>query len=407
MKRVSLILLTVGVALSARTALPIEFIATNRFVVASNETVSGELWLNAQSVELSGTADDDFFVFAMAPMAKDDAPPGLRITGTVMGDLWAVAQNMQLDGNLNRHARVLGAKTVSVSGKVARNLAAAGNAVYLDDTADVGGDLLAFGRDIIADGHVRGDARITGSHVTLAGIFDRDVVVTANDITVMPGTRIGRDLRYLMEKDLVLDSTVTLGRNMIRMDPPPSPRESFSTGGLLIQLLLYGAALLGGLGLVGLFPGIVALSAQKLTESLWRTLILGFVVICLMPMTAILLFVTLVGIPLSMMIACLFPVVIYFSKIPVALCLGALVMRRRNGTGTLPVFAALAFGLLMMYAAVGLPFPVDFAMWIAFTLTGTGAFAAAIMDRRIPVIVPRDEAAESKPPPLPPAAPLA
>ncbi len=407
MNRIAFMFLALGVALSALPALSIEFIATNRFVVASNETVSGEVWLNAQSAELSGTVEDDFFVVAMAPMAKDDAPPGLRITGTVMGDLWAVAQNMKIEGTLNRHARVLGAKTVSISGKVAKNLAVAGNALYLEETAEVGGDLLAFGRDVIADGHVRGDARITGSHVTLAGVFDRDVVVTADDITVMPGTRIGRDLRYLMHKDLVLDSKVALGRNMIRMDPPPSPRESFSTRGLLIQSALYGAALLGGLVLIGLFPGIVALSAQKLTESVWRTLILGFVVLCLMPMTAILLFVTLVGIPLSVMIACMFPVVIYFSKIPVAVCLGALAIRRRDKTGTLPVFAALAFGLLLMYAAVGLPFPVDFALWIAFTLAGTGALAAAIMDLRAPVIVPRDAAAESQPPPLPPAAPLA
>ena len=388
--------------MAALPAWSIEFISTNRFAVASNETVQSELWVQAQNVDLAGTAEKDVFVFALAPMSSEDAAPALRLTGSVLGDLWAVAQNIELRGTLNRNARLLGAKTITVSDKVAGNLVAAGNAVHVDETADIGGDLLAVARDIIADGHTHGDVRLMGTHVTLAGTFDRDITVTAAEITVMPGTRIGRDFRYLSDKDLVLDSNVSLGRNMIRLEPAPSSAGSSAGSSLLFQLALYASSLLGGLALIGLFPGLVALSAQKLSESVWRTVLLGFVAFCLVPMTAILLFVTLVGIPLSLTILLAYLVAVYFSKVPVALCLGALAMRRRDPQTPLPVFPALALGLLLMYAAVSLPFPIDFILWFAFTFAGLGALAGASLDRRIPAVVRQPASPEVQPPPLPP-----
>lgn len=378
----------------------IDAVSTNRFVLSTNEVISGELWVHADTVAVAGRLEDNLFSLATGTATGEQSPPAFELTGTVLGDLWAAGENVRVGGAVGRHARLFGFKTVTVSGKVDRNLMALANAIEIDSSAAIQGDCVILGRDIIADGRIAGSANLMGQRVTLAGDFATNVTVTAAEITVMPGTRIGGNLSYLAEKDLVLDSRVTLGGRIIRMEPKPATPTS-STGGLTWQLALYAAALIAALAFTSLFPGLSMMAAHKLYESPWRCVLLGFVTFCLIPMSALVLLLTLIGIPLCVMLLLAYAIVIYFGKLPVALLIGHLVLRRGNRQATTPFFPALGIGLLVLYAVVSLPFSIDTVAWFAITFAGIGALVGAIIERRALVPMATPMTADAVPPPLP------
>lgn len=400
MRRRSVTLLA-GLLLLAATAplRGIEAISTNRFDLATNDVLRGELWMLAGTASLAGRAEDDLFILCTGTATDEKSPPAFQLTGTVLGDLWAGGENVAVKGAVGRHARVFGIKTAVISAKVDRNLMAMANAVQIDSGGEIQGDCIIVARDVIADGIVHGDAAIIGQHVTLAGDFRSNITVTATDITVMPGTRIAGNLRYLMDKDLVLDSSVSLGGRIMRMEPEP-PAPVSPTGGLALQLGLYAAALLVGMAFTSLFPGLAASGVNRLYLAPWRCLLQGFVAFCLIPMSALVLLMTLVGIPMSLLLLLAYPMAIYLGKIPVALLLGHFVLRRGGRTTPAPFLLTLVIGLLVVYAAVNLPFPVGLAAWFAITFAGIGAMVGAIIERRSLPFPPPPVPADA-PPPLP------
>jgi cytoskeletal protein CcmA (bactofilin family) len=362
-----------------------EFREAARYALASNEVLRSELWVRARTIALDGVATDDLFLLAdgSAPVpAGGRKPPAIRLSGTASNDVWALGENVLVDGAIGEHARLAGFKTVTLDGPVGRGALIVGNAVRVGEQAVIGGDLRIMAADIMVDGVVRGSATLRGATATLAGTVDGDVHVTANRITVMPGTRIGGDLVYLSAGELVLDPKVSLGGKLRRQRPAgPAPGQMWAA--VMLQVGFCFGALLTGLVFLAVFPRVGALAARELETSFWKCLLAGAVAACLLPLIAFFLFVTLVGIPLSAMLACGYLILVYLGKIVAALHIGRLVLRHRAAQSP-TLLAVLALGLLVVYAAGGLPFPIDIVAWIAFTCMGMGGLVIALLDRRPP-----------------------
>ena len=148
-----------------------------------------------------------------------------------------------------------------------------------------------------------------------------------------------------------------------------------------------------------LFPGHVALAVWHVERSFWRTLLIGFVVFTLLPMVVFLFLITLVGIPLATMLGLAYLLLLYLSKIIVALYLGRLLLRARPAGGMGGNLSVLTLGLLVVYAAANLPFPLDAAARFGFLFLGIGGMVGALADQRWPLAVPTRP---SGPPPVPP-----
>lgn len=402
MKRKAWIIPLLAILL-ASSAQAIDFKSADTFVLPCGQTTSNELWLQSRTILFAGQAQDDCFLLAdSVSQVSTTALSTVRLPGTFRSDLWAAGESVELSGSVTDHARLAAMKTILVAGSVGGNLMALAPTISLSTNTLIGGSALLAGQDIILNGRIAGNTRIFGTTVTLAGQFDGDLSITATDINVMPGTRIAGNLVYRMERDLVLDSRVDLGGKMIKADnfqPDTSPSASSS---LLLQMGLLCGAILTGLIFVSLMPGIVALSVHKLGESLWRCILFGFVTFALVPMTAFFLLFTLVGIPLSITLMLAYFILMYLGKIVVGLYVGHMIIRRKTPIPPNLLFPVMALGLLLLYTAASLPFPIGITFWFMITLAGMGSLVGALLDRRIPVMINVPPAAsQDKPPPLP------
>lgn len=391
------LLLLAGMAVPARASF--ERVAGD-YLLASNVTIRSETWMQAHTLTLYGTAEDDLFLMTDlgASMATTNAVASVRLAGTMGADVWAVGDDVELSGAVHGHARLGGLRTVHVTGTVGRNLMAAASSVHLDEASIVTGEVTVIARDVITEGLISGNLTIRAQKAVLGGRVNGDVTVTAPDITVLPGTEIGGDFSYLATQDLVLDSRVKVAGKLVRLATPVAEPTGFTLDTLILQTALFLSALLSALLLFNLMPTFAFHSVDRLGPSVWRSLLLGFAACTLIPMTAALLFFTVVGIPLGVMLLLVYGLLLYFSKVIVAFHLAQRVIRHLNPNAPLVLMPSLALGLLILYVVVNLPFPVGTAAWLAITLLGVGGMVGAMLDRRVPILTAQPA---PPPPPLP------
>jgi cytoskeletal protein CcmA (bactofilin family) len=371
------------------------------YTCGAGKVLTNELWLMARTIDLKGEAMDDLLLYAETSNAgiTTNASSTVQVGGIVQGSIWAAGESIETTGIIERHARLLGYRFVEISGQIKRNLIAVGGTISMPASAVISGNALFAGREVMLEGSVAGNTTIYAESATLAGSFTGNVTIVASAITVMPGTRIGGNLNYRMNQELILDSGVALRGNLIRLETPVAAPKKATLGDYIMQLGLCMAAILAGLAFSRLFPVMTGLCMQRITDSFWKSLLIGFVAFCLIPTTAFFLLFTIIGIPLSLIALLFYIILLYLGKIIAALYLGQWMIYRHTKPPVIHPLPLLTLGLATLYTAAMIPFPIDILVWFTFTLLGMGAIVGAILDRRTPVLMAYPT---GKPPVAPP-----
>jgi cytoskeletal protein CcmA (bactofilin family) len=377
----------------AANAGAIQFVKSADFVLPAGETRPEELWILAETSTVAGTMSEDCFAVAGTVL----------LPGTFAQDVWGAGETVSFDGRGKDDVRFAG-KTVAVGGEVGGNLVAVGESVRLGTNSIVRGHALVAGETVVAEGRVDGGIRIAATSVTLSGDYRGYVRLVADDIVVMPGTQIRGDLTYTSPKELFLDQKVVLGGQLIRKEVPAqewqTPAPTWRQRAIIQSFLLL-CALVVGIPFVAIFPRVTGNAVRLLRTSFWRCALAGFAAFCLMPMLSVFALFTVIGLPLSLLLMTLYFMLIYLSKIVVALALGSALLRRRGHQPFGRVLATLVPGLFLLYVLASLP-AVGGAVWTLIVFLGLGAFVLAVFSAQgpdLPEPPPVQPAASAPPPP--------
>ena len=269
---------------------------------------------------------------------------------TFHNDVWALGNSVEFTGTAAEHARFFATSEIILGGKVGISAVAIGKTVTLTTNSVIDGDALLVGQSVVVAGDIRGNLRVLAGAATLNGRIDGNVRIVADDIVVMPGTKIGGDLVYTSPKDLFLDpGKVELDGQLIRKEletiqvkAPPSTLYDI----VVSQAYFYLCALVAGIPFIAIFPRFTGRAVRWVRQSAWKCALVGFIAFCLIPMTSLFVFFTIIGIPLSLLLLLAYAIMIYLSKIIVALGIGGIVLRRHGPQPFSRVFAALSLGLI-------------------------------------------------------------
>ena len=352
----------------------IEFIQRDQFISSSAETLRNETWVSAQTITISGEVLDDLFA----------AGTTLDLRGKFNGDVWAIGDQVITDGRFNDDLRLM-ARTAQISGTIKGSLTAMGTTIKVDPAAVIAKDLYCTSGtgNVICEGTVKGNVHILANRATLGGRISGDVSITAQDIVILPDTVIDGDLIYTAPGELVLASSVTLNGYQERKFAP-LPEVNLITPNLPLHVGFAVAALLTGLFFCSIFPVYTARTLHLLNTAYGPCLLTGSAALCLIPICAFLLLLTVVGIPLSLLLVLFYIILLYLGKITVGLWIGALILRRkalskRNLSGTL------AAGLLVIYALTAIN-PLAWMIGTMTALFGMGAMLLALFKKPVFVI---------------------
>ncbi|MBU0678898.1 MAG: polymer-forming cytoskeletal protein [Verrucomicrobia bacterium] len=365
----ALLVFLAGMPLTTRA---VTFTSTNDFLLPAGASLAEETWMLTGNVEIHGSVDNDLFILGEK----------LLFPGTFEKSVWALGDDITLSGTAHDDARLL-ARSVTVGGRISDDLMAGGNDVKISSNCVIEGSAFVFAENAVVVGHIAGDLTITAYEVTLGGDIGGKVEITAQDIVVLPGARIGGDIVYRSSGELFLDKSVILNGSLRRQTvPAPSMRRSI----LMQASFLFGALALG-LPFMALFSGLTNRSINLLRHAAWRCALTGTIAFCIVPMVAFAAFFTIFGIPLCITLVLFFTCLLFVSKIIVALTLGAAIMRYRGALSFAKGFSALFIGLLFLYIVAMVP-TLGMVVWLSTAMFGLGALLLAIFGARLFTLIP-------------------
>ena len=301
-------------------------------VVAEGETIEGDLEAFGGSIIVRGTVDGDLEAFG----------GDVRIEGEVTGDVDAAAGNVWLGGAVGGNVDV-----------------AAGN-VYVEPGATIGGRLSAAAGNIVVGGAVAGNANLAGGTVTLAE--------TAT---------VGGNVEYAADADGFTNRGTVAG-SVTRVEDlsagpwrgPVVPPRTLDVNGFLANLAL-GAVLLLGL------PRVSAEVAARVTTDPLRTGGAGLVAVVLVPILLVLLLVSIVGIPLALLGAVGFAVLLWVGLVYGRYAVGVWLLSLADVENR---WLGLVVGLLLLGLAGRIPV-LGGLLDVVVGLLGVGAVAAIAYGR--------------------------
>ena len=347
-------------------------------------------WAGVQTSPDKETAERDF--------GADHFAAGARITlkRPVIGDLIAAGGNVDVDGPVNGDAVVAGGNVrltanigqslyatggqLRIDGKVGRNMRIAGGQVYLGPQAQVGGNISVGGGQVDIDGNVKGYLQAAGGQITINGAIEGDVLASAGVIELGPESRIGGKLRYTSDKELKRDAAAVVQGGIERL-PGDEAGSLYGKAGYGIRRA---AGWIWNVGLmvraavmVAVFPRFYARVSESIEARFGMSVLVGFIALICVPVAAIILLSTVIGIPLGLLAMGIYLVLLLLGYVSTGIGLGDWALRRFRAAQAERIgwrIGAAVLGIFVIALLVRIPWLGGLVALLAL-LTGLGALA--------------------------------
>ncbi|MBI3611210.1 MAG: hypothetical protein HY204_11000 [Nitrospirae bacterium] len=332
----------------------------------AGQVVNTDFFAAGRRVEIFGTVNGDVYA----------AGGQVIVNGQINGDLLAAGGTISIAGKITQDVRVAGGQ-ITINGEIGRNLTVAGGNVELTDSAKIDGGLVAAGGSIGLAAPVGKDAKVAAGTVTVSGLIHENLDLAAGEIRLTSRAAVNGDLSYWSKKAASIDPAAKVGGVITQKTMPefPGPRAGTLLGVLLGFLLLaklisFVSTLILGLLFIYLFPRYTQSTVSTLQKSPWASLGIGFVALVVIPVTAGILAITVLGIPLALMVTALYLIAIYLARVFAILWAGSALFERL-GRPVREVWA-LVIGLMLYFFLTLIPFLGGFISLLVI-LFGLGA----------------------------------
>lgn len=316
----------------------------------------------------------------------------VRVSSENVGEIIAAGGTVDVPNAKTSRIIAAGGTVKIRDSEIAKTVIAAGGSVKVRDTR-VLGDVILSGGDVNFKGDVGGDFIAAGGDLDIGGQFAGDVTLRSADITLAPDTHIAGNLTYASHDALsvpagVVDGTVT--RQEWRREHDWF--GEITTGKIVAFSLL---AVLGVIAALSVFAGVVLIffarqigkASATVTEQPLQSLGLGVLLAIVLPVTMIVLMITIIGIPLGLFTMAAYGVLFGLGIVVAAYWLGMKLRKVMTHDAVPPRYAAaLGWTLLglVVFTLVGMvPLVGNLAQFFAL-VTGFGAFILAVSGNAAP-----------------------
>jgi len=365
-----LLCLTIGIASVAHAA---TFKAGDNVIIEESEVIDDDVYIIGGDVTVKGTVKGDLYILA----------GNARVAGTVGRSLHVAAGDTRIDGHIGWSAHVA-TGALRMQGHVERDLMiAAGRSDIERENKVLGSLFLGAGRGRV-EGDVSKDIYGGVADLSLSGTVGRNVIVDVEKLTLLSEAHIKGDLIYTSDKPAEIRDGAKVDGKIEWKKRPRKPTPPPGGGGLSVLFFLW--RLLSTFMVAAFLLAVVPRFSQQVSDTLkrqpWMSLGVGLMLGAAAPVFCLILLVTVIGIPLSLISAALYGIALYVSPIFVGLFIGQLIMQwvGRNGTPPSP-FLSIAVGLFLLRLGHEIPFYLGYLIDVLSIFLGFGAMALTLWRR--------------------------
>lgn len=332
----------------------------------------------AATVSVTTVIEDDLYiaggnVIIQGTVLGDLIAAGgiVEISGNVTGDVMAGAGNVIINGEVGDDVRV-GAGNVIINGNIADDLIVGTGTLFLADDAMIGGDAVFGSGQVELRGDVGGDILGGAEDVTLAGYVDGDVELGVASLNILPTASINGSLKYSGPEEAEIPSGVVKEDiTFIEYVDEIEEDERVTGAGFVVWWLIkYLSLVLVGLVSLAIWPKRTYLVADRIKESPLKNFGLGFLLVIAGFVGSILLFVTVIGVPLGFALLFLTLFDLYATRIFFGLLIGKYIFSKL-GRESKP-WLEMVIGVFLLLILTSIPF-VGFLIYLLVTFMAIGA----------------------------------
>ena len=339
--------------------------------VSIDGQVGGEILAAGGHVEVDGKVNGG----AVAMGGRVD------IDGKITGPVLAVGGRVTTNGTIDRDLKIMGGKVLHEA-VVNGDLLAAGGSVVLSETSVVMGKAWLTGGSASARGMVAGNLRIGARKVLISGEVTGDVFVDGVEITVLPSAVIRGNFNYNSPNEAEIHADANIGGD-VAFHRTEAPRHwaglAFAAVGSMALMGVGGVILLGTILLL-VCPNASIAAARNVGGRPWAALGVGFAILIAVPVAALILTVSVIGIPLAMFLLGLYALIKMSGLLVFSTAVGMWIMRlfgKKCGDTFWPKFGVLVMGVLALFIVALIPVVGLIALFFAWVI-GTGALGLKV-----------------------------
>lgn len=258
-----------------------------------------------------------------APMAADVIVAGRQvdISQPVAGDILAAGWRVALTGRADDDVRIAAADVV-VDAVVAGDLTVAGGDVAIGPHTRVSGRSWITGSTVRIDGIIERDLQVAGATVEIAGEIRKPLHVVAEKLDILSSARILAPLTYKgstearIAEGAIVNGPITYDR--IPQGEARRARSFTAVSSVLFSVHLF----LAGVLVVIFLPRVETSVVATVRAQPGRSLLAGFVLLVTIPVAALLLVISILGLPIGLALAALYAVALFVSVLATALFVG-------------------------------------------------------------------------------------
>lgn len=317
--------------------------------ISKDEVVDGNLYFKSQSLTIEGTVNGDVIGFA----------PNIQINGQINGDLISISQNISINGHVSGNLRAL-SNNLIINGIIEKNVNLLGETVSLGNSGQVHKDFLVKAlngefRGVIG-GNLHGElltALIGGEikeNINLK-MDKREQKKYISSLTIEESANVLGNLNYRAGNSADIRSENIKGEIKKELPQKNNNKINNLSGSLYIMF----SSLLIAILLNLLFKEKIEKTKKIIVDKKTKLALPGIIILFLSPIAGVLIFATIIGIPVAIILLFLWLIAIFLSRIIIAIFVGDYIFylfKKEKSHQLIKTFS----GVVLCFSVFALPF---------------------------------------------------
>ena len=243
----------------------------------------------------------------------------------VSGDLLILGRDVTVNAPVGQDARIV-AGHIAINSSVGGNVTAFGSDITFGKGSVIEGNVYSAGFFFDIGGKIQGDLTVKGDAVKITGSISGDVNLgEVSELEIGDDAFISGTLTYASARQFDVPKATVAG-GIIFKGKEVASKPFWQNIDWFFQMVWFFAALLFGLPLAHIFSGPAEAIMVGMVKRPGKTILMGLVFSILVPLSAALLAVTLIGIPLGILLFLIMVLLVYVAPLFVAMIIGKLII---------------------------------------------------------------------------------
>lgn len=304
----------------------------------NKEVFKGTFFKAGNSIKIDQEIDGDVIVAAQE----------LIINSKIHGDVLAVAENMEINGEVDGDVRVM-ARNLVINGKIGKNTNIFAIDAKIGKDAVLGNDLLLSSQSFMSQGIIQGDMNGIMRDGQIGNTVNGNIDLKLDDgkLVISPQTKVGGHLNYTAKQDADIGDGVSAEGGVKKIEPKAVPKSSINYFGKIVAL--FGMIALGMAVLI-IDKKNTMRAVDEIIKHPNKSVLYGLLYFIIVPVIAIILVFTLIGVPIALILLALYFILLYAAQVFSGIAIGKMILKSKKEIWSM------VFGMTVLIIFTSLPF---------------------------------------------------